>query len=62
MMEDTTKNITCSVVIPVFNSMSTLEPLVQRLEKVLDNLISDYEIILVMMAARMVAGNYPTHR
>lgn len=47
MMEDTTKNITCSVVIPVFNSMSTLEPLVQRLEKVLDNLISDYEIILV---------------
>lgn len=37
----------CSVIIPVFNSSSTLELLVKRLGSVLHNLASKYEVIFV---------------
>lgn len=38
---------TCSVVVPVYNSEQTLEPLIQRLQTVLTPLFLHYEIILV---------------
>jgi glycosyltransferase involved in cell wall biosynthesis len=38
---------TCSVVVPVYNSEQTLEPLIQRLQAVLTSLFLHYEIILV---------------
>ncbi len=37
----------CSIVIPVYNSEETLEELIERLQNVLPQLCSDYEIILV---------------
>ncbi len=43
---------TCSIVIPVYNSQATLEELVSRLKKVLDELCSQYEVILVNDGSR----------
>ena len=42
----------CSVVVPVFNSAETLEPLISRLSKVLPNIHPDYEVILVNDGSR----------
>ena len=41
------KRYTCSVVIPVYNSADTLEPLTKRLAQVLPQVASAYEVILV---------------
>lgn len=46
-MTETTKKLTASVVIPVYNGADTIEPLTDRLLKVLPDLFSAYEIILV---------------
>jgi glycosyltransferase involved in cell wall biosynthesis len=37
----------CSIVIPVYNSAGTLELLIQRLDRVLQELASEYEVIFV---------------
>lgn len=39
--------ITCSIVVPVYNSAESLEALVERLAGVLPNIASEYEVILV---------------
>ncbi|MHC1784047.1 MAG: glycosyltransferase family 2 protein [Anaerolineaceae bacterium] len=47
------KNLpTCSVVVPVYNSQSTLNELARRLKAVLDGLCSEYELILVNDGSR----------
>lgn len=47
------KNLpTCSIVIPVYNSQMTLNELIQRLKSVLDNICSEYEVILVNDGSR----------
>ena len=37
----------CSVVIPVYRSEQTLDPLIERLAKVLPNVAESYEVVLV---------------
>lgn len=45
-------SMTCSVVVPVYNSEQTLEILIQRLQAVLSQTFQDYEIILVNDGSR----------
>lgn len=45
-------NPSCSVVVPVYNSQSTLQELVTRVKSTLDDLCPDYEIILVNDGSR----------
>jgi glycosyltransferase involved in cell wall biosynthesis len=42
----------CSVVVPVYNSAETLEPLVQRLQPVLQSIADQYEVLLVNDGSR----------
>jgi len=50
--ETTDTGFTVSVVVPVYNSEGTLNPLVERLHAVLRDLVSAYEIILVNDGSR----------
>lgn len=43
---------TCSIVVPVYNSQSTLNELVTRLGKVLESLTSQFEVILINDGSR----------
>ncbi len=43
----TTKRVSCSVVIPVYNSQATLQPLIERLEQTLSQIAEEHEVILV---------------
>jgi glycosyltransferase involved in cell wall biosynthesis len=45
--ESINKRVSCSVVIPVYNSESTLQLLMKRLEQTLSKIAEEYEVILV---------------